>query len=212
MHRDAVILFSGNARREETRKGLPPRFLGRLHEAIAETVRSVGGVDLIVVSEQIAPDRLGARVRDELAACFDAGYANVALLAGDVVGLTRDLLGDAFAALAYAPAVVGESPDGGFYLAAFRGAPSVDWESLPWCTADMFASLTAALGECATLPPLRDVDSLGDAFRAVAALLDPRVRAWLLSLLQMPVHATSRALPSIARPRPATNLRAPPAA
>ena len=212
MRRDAVILFSGNARREETRKGLPPRFLGRLHESIAETVRSVGGVDLIVVSEQIDPDRLGARVRDALAACFDAGYANVALLAGDVVGLTRDVLGDAFAALTSAPAVVGESPDGGFYFAAFRGAPSVDWESLPWCTADMFASLTAALGECATLPPLRDVDSLGDAFRAAAALHDPRVRVWLLSLLQVRRYTPSSIAAIPLRSSGACLLRGPPGA
>ena len=39
---------------------------------------------------------LGEKVDDALTSCFAAGYERVAVVAGDVAGLTREFLADAF--------------------------------------------------------------------------------------------------------------------
>ena len=223
MRRNAAILFVGDARREETRKGLPPRFLSRLHDELAAVIRSAGGIDLYLASDRgpafridgprftvSGPQRsLGEKVDDALTSCFAAGYERVAVVAGDVAGLTRELLADAFSKTQPA---LGESPDGGFYLAAFSAPPGVDWAALPWSTAEVHSFLFAQLGDVYVLPPLRDIDSFGDALTAIAEVTDTQTRAALRSLLlfRPPVRAELQlSLQSVAR---ATNRPRPPPA
>src|SRR5258708_24486504 len=142
----AVVLFRGHARREEEEKGLPRRFLARLHDEVASIVRSVNEVDLYLASDpgemfviegpaftSRAPQRpLGEKVDLAISRCFAAGYARVAVVAGDVAGLTRELLTEAFAGLAGTTSVIGRSPHGGFYLAAFSPPPSSCRPHPPW--------------------------------------------------------------------------------
>jgi glycosyltransferase A (GT-A) superfamily protein (DUF2064 family) len=130
----------------------------------------------------------------------------VAVVAGDVPGLTRELL---IEALCQTRPALGRSPDGGFYLAAFSAPPQVTWTALPWSRPEVHDALLAQLDDPHTLPPLRDIDSLSDARLATAAVADLRVRAVLTSLLARhlpPVAqfaATPRPVPrEIDRPRP----------
>jgi glycosyltransferase A (GT-A) superfamily protein (DUF2064 family) len=220
MRRNAAILFIGDARRDEAQKGLPPRFLERLHDELAAIIRSTNDVDLYLASDRGAaflidgprftvsgPQRsLGEKVDDALTSCFAAGYERVAVVAGDVAGLTRELLADAFAKTQPA---LGESPDGGFYLAAFSAPPGVDWAALPWSTAEVHSFLFAQLGDVYVLPPLRDIDSFGDALTAIAEVTDTHTRAVLHSLLlgRAPVQAKrplclQRVVRPTNRPRP----------
>jgi glycosyltransferase A (GT-A) superfamily protein (DUF2064 family) len=223
MRPNAVILFAGDARREETEKGLPPRFLARLHAELAAIIQSVDDVDLYVATDRgttfvldgprftsQAPQRpLGEKVEDAITSCFAAGYGRVAVVAGDVAGLTRELVVDA---LARTKPVIGRSPDGGFYLAAFSAPPNVAWTSLPWSTGEVHDALFAQLDDPHVLPSLHDIDSFEDALKAIASVADPRKRARLRSLLtsRSPLAATPLAG---ARPRPSTvdRPRPPPA-
>src|SRR5260370_16991341 len=135
----AVVLFTGDARREEAEKGLPGRFLARLHDEVASIVRSVNEVDLYLASDpgetfviegpaftSRAPQRpLGEKVDLAISRCFAAGYARVAVVAGDVAGLTRELLTEAFAGLAGTTSVLGRHPARGFFLPPFPAPPSL---------------------------------------------------------------------------------------
>ncbi len=194
MGRNAAVLFAGDTRRDEVRKGLPPRFLVRLHDELSAIIRRAGEIDLYLASDhgttfvldgpRFTSQRpglsLGDKVDEALTSCFAAGYERVAIVAGDVAGLTRELLEDAFSTTQPA---LGRSPDGGFYLAAFSAPPGVDWASLPWSTAEVHRFLFAQLGEVHVLPPLRDIDSIGDALPALCDLANAQVRAELRSLL-----------------------------
>ena len=186
----AVVLFTGDARREEAEKGLPRRFLARLHDEVASIVRSVNEVDLYLASDpgdtfvvegpaftSRAPQRpLSEKVDLAISRCFAAGYARVAVVAGDVAGLTRELLTEAFAELAGTTSVIGRSPDGGFYLAAFSAPPSVSWSTLPWSSATLYDALLGQLRNPHVLPSLQDIDSFGDALRAIGFVDDLRLR------------------------------------
>jgi glycosyltransferase A (GT-A) superfamily protein (DUF2064 family) len=181
MRRNAVILFAGDARREEAEKGLPPRFLARLHARHARAIASLGDTDLIVAHDAAhafrdgGPQLLGRRIREAVEQAFAAGYERVAILAGDVPALDRNVLACALGSRARA--AVGRSPDGGFYLAAFRSLPQVDWESLPWCTAEAADALLAQLPDVELLAELEDLDD-------VHGVRDERLRRLLLSLLR----------------------------
>src|SRR5258707_10721544 len=219
MGRNAAILFVGDARRDAAQKGLPPRFLERLHDELAALIRSAGDVDLYLASDRgstflldgprftvSGPQRLlGEKVDDALTSCFAAGYERVAVVAGDVAGLTRELLADAFSKTQPA---LGESPDGGFYLAAFSAPPGVDWAALPWSTAEVHSFLFAQLGDVYVLPPLHDIDSLGDALTAITEVADARTRAALRSLLlsRSPIRV-ERPLSRLSVIRPANRPR-----
>lgn len=221
----AVVLFTGDARREEAEKGLPRRFLARLHDEVASVVRSVNEVDLYLASDVSetfvldgpafttrAPQRpLGEKVDLAISRCFAAGYARVAVVAGDVAGLTRELLIEAFAKLAQTTSVIGRSPDGGFYLAAFSAPPPVTWSTLPWSSAALYDALAGQLRDPHQLPSLQDIDSFSDALRAVRSVGDLRLRGRLLSILlsQAPALAPRPSAPFL-RPRGTDRLRGPP--
>jgi glycosyltransferase A (GT-A) superfamily protein (DUF2064 family) len=222
----AVILFTGDARREEAEKGLPRRFLARLHAELGSVVRSLNEVDLYLASEagesfivdgpaftsRSPLQSLGEKVDLAITRCFSAGYARVAVVAGDVAGLTGNVLTEAFASLNRATSVVGRSPDGGFYLAAFSAPPRVPWSFLPWSTPTLYEALVGHLCDPHELPSLQDIDSFGDALSAVRSVSDLALRGRLLSILlrNAPAFASRPSVPRL-RPRGAERLRAPPA-
>ena len=185
MRRDAataVILFTGDVRREERRKHLPRRLLATLHAAIAREVRRASACDLFVCGH--APEvpnvrgtfAAGARpvaeqVATALATLFADGYERVIVIAGDVAALharhiaaaSQQLRGDD------ARAVIGPCGDGGFYLAAFNRRPDLDWDALPWFGNSIADALSGALANdgfaVAQIETLDDIDSVGDAHR-----------------------------------------------
>lgn len=231
----AVVLFTGNSLEEERAKGLPPRFLGVVHECLEATVRRLGSTDLLLAGDdregffvdangvrlRTAASTLSERVEQAVSIAFASGYGSVLLLAGDVLGLRRETLERSFAWLESneASCVLGPSGDGGFYLAGLRRGMSIDWSAIAWCSADAAAAFRREAARSGlttlTLEQLDDIDSLADAVRLTKAL-GPRfivLRRTLRALL-------CRKLPSLAsRPRvsrcdraAAGLLRAPPAA
>jgi hypothetical protein len=178
MRPHAVILFAGDARREEAEKGLPPRFLARLHAEHARTIAAMPDVDLFVAYEAAGafreggPALLGRRIEEAIRRAFAAGYRRVAIVAGDAARLDRATIDRAFAS--HVSVAVGRSPDGGFYLAAFAAPPSIDWTSLPWCTSTTCDALLAALSG-QTVELLAEVEDIDD----VMHVRDPHLRSWL---------------------------------
>lgn len=120
------------------------------------------------------PDQIEFTIR----CAREAGFDQVVLLAGDVPQITRRIIEDArdLIETIESAAVLGRSPDGGFYLAAFPSATAVRWENLPAFTSEaadwLRRELELAGHTCRETEPLSDIDSLADAldlFRRHAA-------------------------------------------
>ena len=226
----AVVLFTGDVRREERRKSLPRRCLAAMHASLARQVRLAGSCDLFVAGKGSDLPGVRAMVRGEgsdiasqvstaVATMFANGYRSVIVLAGDVAGFTPRHLSAAIALLRRSSrgAVIGRCRDGGFYLAGFNANPGVDWRALPWFRPEISAALRVGLEQdsfaVAELGTLDDIDSIDDLRRA-AHDRSLNERATALSLLHAsPFVATARTAPllqlSVA---PAVRRRPPPAA
>jgi len=229
MNRRAIVLFRGDPRREERQKGLPPRLLSALHAELERVINNTPGVDLIDASEvdgrfvlrspewisvSSAAEALSEKIDHSLRVAFDSGYESVVLLAGDVAGLTPDLITRAFDALNHERVVLGPSRDGGFYLAGFRRYIHIDWSSLQLYTANALAGLKAQLASLHVTwieaKRLDDIDSREDAETIARRLRFSRLGRILIALLDRRVGWSMRsrqALPSFTRATPA---RAPP--
>ncbi len=208
MRPNAVILFAGDSRREELRKGLPPRFLRHLHARIVATMRSLHGIDLFI-ADHLAPkaESLGARVSQVVADAFDRGYARVVLLAGDVAGLSAELVERAMAS----KATIGRSPDGGFYILGLSRRPEIDWHTIRWGSGHAFDDVATALGSYDPLPELDDIDSLGDALRVLRAPRFASLYACLQSLIRGSRFVVRGSRVALCPELRAPSLRAPPA-
>jgi uncharacterized protein len=99
-----------------------------------------------------------------------AGYDELVLIGSDNPSLPPDYVTQAFAALAAAPAVLGPSEDGGYYLIGMRTPqPALFERGIAWSTAHV-AQQTSALAAAAGLamarvPPWYDIDTLADLQR-----------------------------------------------
>jgi len=171
MRRTAVILFAGDARREEAQKGLRPRFLGALHERLTRTIRSFD-VDLLLAND-LAGGTLGDKIEQAFASAFVGGYARVIVLAGDIV-LPRTVLQQAIESQ---QTLIGPCVDGGFYLLACDAPPRIDWNAVAWFTSRAFGDIATQLGEFELVPELRDVDSIDDARLVAPSLISTTPRA-----------------------------------
>jgi len=96
----------------------------------------------------------------------------VVIAGSDIPALGRPLIARAFAALGPADAVIGPSPDGGYYLVGLKRVPRVPdafrgvrWSG-PHALADTLANLEGL--EVAMLEPLSDIDT-GEDWRAWTA-------------------------------------------
>jgi glycosyltransferase A (GT-A) superfamily protein (DUF2064 family) len=183
--RTAVLLFTGDTRREERRKRLPRRLLATMHARIARIAGTAG--DLFVCGDARdlpfvrgtfeATGTIAEQVSRAVDAVLACGYTRVMLLAGDVAGLEARHLAAAERVLAVDArrAVIGACRDGGFYLAAFNAEPRLNWHALPWFGATIAAELTSRLANdgftVAQLDMLDDIDDLEDARRVVPSLL-----------------------------------------
>jgi hypothetical protein len=173
MRRTAVILFAGDARREEAQKGLRPRFLAALHERLRRTIRSFD-VDLLLANDLISgAATLGEKIEQAFASAFASGYERVIALAGDIV-LPPAVLEHAIESQ---QTVIGPCTDGGFYLLACDAPPQIDWNAVAWFTSRAFHDVAARLGEFTQAPELRDVDTIDDARLVAPSLITSAPRA-----------------------------------
>lgn|GEM_PF-779174 len=230
--RRAVVIFTGDPRREERLKNLPCCFLSTLHEHLIRTVRESSDAFLVLASDAGSELELtglhgcvtvpGASLAEKLDATIRhlfEEFTEVVVLAGDVAGLTGEILARAFDTLdrVEGSMVVGPSDDGGFYLVGFNRPPGMDWSAIRWysqrtCMELVVEGIRSGLSPV-LLPTIRDIDSRHDA-TAVARSLPVSLRALrsrLLSLLatnQPALTSSSRFIP--AAYRSLSGLRAPP--
>jgi rSAM/selenodomain-associated transferase 1 len=126
---------------------------------------------------EVLPQR-GAGLAERLAAAFADAGAPALLVGMDTPQVTPALLERGLAALRTHDAVIGSAPDGGYWAIGLRRATAEVFAGLPMSEPETGARQRArlqALGlSTASLPPLRDVDTIADA-RAVAAAV-PRSR------------------------------------
>ncbi|HXG57495.1 MAG TPA: DUF2064 domain-containing protein [Thermoanaerobaculia bacterium] len=227
----AVVLFVGDPRREEARKGLPPRFLAELHREQIRRLRSLETVDVLLARDtghgfslagpdgsiEFAAASIGDKIDRALGHCFSLGYAKVAIMAADVAPVAAPVVGGALERATPEGAVLGRSPDGGFYIAAFAALPAIDWKTLPWHSRETADAVVTALRnggtEVVLLDQVHDIDSAEDAERAIRAIPDSRLRSRLLSRLRSRITATPSDVTRVEFPDGlAVGLRAPPAA
>jgi len=176
MKRTAVVLFAGDARREEAQKGLPARFLATLHQRLVRTIRSFD-VDLLIADSLVASARLAQKIEEVFAITFARGYERVIVLAGDIV-MPRAILQKAIESN---ETLIGSTKDGGFYILATSKRPQIDWTSLA------FVDVARQL-DCRTLATLRDVDSIDDARLVAPELLPTLAQRPRNSATQQPLH------------------------
>lgn len=239
MNSRAIVLFTGDPKREALRKGVPARFLDTLHQHLKVTVQERRGVRLVVASEDAgqftltcgdhtrseASLSLGGKITAAFQFAFALGCESVLLLAGDVAGIDAKLLEESFDTLDRDAkrCVIGPSRDGGFYLLGLNRsgalATSIHWDAITWFASSTASELGAqAVQHGAELELVRrvdDIDSLADAIRVTAELpsafllLRNRLRSLLVS--RAPQFNRGHA-PAATPPRHASLFRGPPAA
>ncbi len=221
-----VVLFSRSSLNEGALKGMPGR--GRIFafsaRRVAEAVRALGRVDLILAGDGPAPDgaRLlpqrghgfGERLKNAFEDARAAGYTEIVAVPGDVPGLSEAQLSAAFRALETRDNVLGPSPDGGVWLIGSRAGTDLSelFEKVPWRTAGVFSGLVRNAPGAALLDALLDVDRPSDlAVLASEPGLDPALAALLRSLRLVPVFPTRVRRTRTHGSRPVAPARAPPA-
>jgi len=154
--------------------------------ALADTLRAAAGARLaarrVLVldgdSGPWVPDgfdvvaQRGDGLAERLAAAFDDAAGPAFLVGMDTPQLTSALLDAGLAALADADAAYGAALDGGYWGIGLRTADPAVFRDVPMSRDDTGAVQRTRLDELGLrtvdLPPLLDVDTIGDA-RAVAA-------------------------------------------
>ena len=126
--------------------------------------------DWVPPSFDVVPQR-GSGLAERLTAAF-ADVGGPSLLIGmDTPQVTPALLDAGLAALDHSDAVLGLARDGGYWAIGLRRPDAAVFRDVPMSAPDTGAVQRARLASLrlrtATLPPLRDVDTIADA-RAVA--------------------------------------------
>ena len=101
-------------------------------------IRSWLGNDLDLFPQ--AGTTLGDKMKNALAETFAAGYERAVLIGSDLPDLPPDIIDSAFNALSNTDAVIGPSPDGGYYLIGFtvKGFEPRIFNEIPWGTNRVF--------------------------------------------------------------------------
>ncbi|WP_243310669.1 TIGR04282 family arsenosugar biosynthesis glycosyltransferase [Fundidesulfovibrio agrisoli] len=109
---------------------------------------------------------LGRRLHNAFAWAFAQGYASAAALGSDLPGLTARRASQLCRLLRSEPALIGPSPDGGYWTVGFKAARylPVAFDNIPWSTPEVFEATKRVLTplEPAQLPPLADLDTVED--------------------------------------------------
>jgi rSAM/selenodomain-associated transferase 1 len=131
-------------------------------EALEEMRAWLPGVRLLAQ----ARGDLGVRMKDALARAFARGAERVVLVGSDVLGVSREIVTEALAALDTADVVIGPAEDGGYYLIALREPRPELFAGIAWSTpsvGDETRARAASAGlSVQELPRLRDVDTIDD--------------------------------------------------
>lgn len=88
---------------------------------------------------------LGQRMEYAFARAFAEGAPAVAIIGSDCPELTADLLDEAFRTLAQQDAVLGPTPDGGYYLLGLRRMVTEAFRHIAWSTETVLSSTLVAL-------------------------------------------------------------------
>jgi hypothetical protein len=110
---------------------------------------------------------LGARMKNAFRDTFAEGFKKVLLIGSDVPDLSCSILNEAFT-FDHCDAVLGPSPDGGYYLIGFRHdtfTPEI-FEGIQWGTEHVFRNTMAVFHKkkrrVQVLPPKMDIDRIED--------------------------------------------------
>ena len=111
---------------------------------------------------------IGERLCRAFEDLFNRGYEMVVLCGSDIAGLNPEVLIAALDAFETAPAVLGPSADGGYYLIGFRAASYRRgfFEGIAWSTSTVCRETMHAMAEESVsvrlLTELSDVDTVSD--------------------------------------------------
>lgn len=121
---------------------------------------------------------LGERLENGFKAAYSMGYTAAVALASDVPDLPAGLLNEAAEALESSDAVIGPSPDGGYYLIGFtaKGFTSDAFKGITWSTetvhSETLKRLESAELTLHTLEAWPDTDTVEDLRRLKESLRD----------------------------------------
>lgn len=116
---------------------------------------------------------LGARFEDGFDKMFENGPRKVVVIGIDCMGLTKEVLAKAFAALDENDVVIGPTDDGGYYLIGIKepGLAKELLRDIPWSTNRVFGCTMERINglrlKAQVLPQLFDVDTVEDWDRAM---------------------------------------------
>jgi rSAM/selenodomain-associated transferase 1 len=106
------------------------------------------------------------RLMNTFVDAFSRGEERVVVLASDVPDLPKEVIAEALSSLENSDAVIGPSPDGGYYLIGFRRRSfrREPFQGIAWSTPRAFDGTVSRMGdlEVHRLPPWPDVDTLSD--------------------------------------------------
>jgi len=109
---------------------------------------------------------LGERMADAFQRAFAAGAARAVIIGSDCPELSSERLGEAFCALDHSDAVLGPTPDGGYYLLGLRQLHPALFQGISWSTPEVLTQTLHAAQQQGLryhlLPPLADIDTEAD--------------------------------------------------
>jgi rSAM/selenodomain-associated transferase 1 len=113
-------------------------------------------------------NNLGERLKFAFQKAFSKGFEQVIALASDVPDLNVSVIKKAFHALQTVEAVIGPSPDGGYYLIGFQSTSfhSTIFDGISWSSDKVFSQTYTKFNNLGLdvkfLTPWRDVDTVTD--------------------------------------------------
>ncbi|MDY6904993.1 MAG: TIGR04282 family arsenosugar biosynthesis glycosyltransferase [Thermodesulfobacteriota bacterium] len=126
---------------------------------------------------------LGDKMSNALAETFDSGIERAVLMGTDFPDLPSSIITEALTALDTAPAVIGPSTDGGYYLIGFTadGFTANVFDDIPWSTDTVFTRTcerfqSSGIGPY-ILPQWLDIDTEADLRQFAAGCRDNPGRA-----------------------------------
>lgn len=109
------------------------------------------------------------------------GEEKVVVLASDVPDLPKEVIAEAMASLESSDAVIGSSPDGGYYLIGFhrRSFRREAFQGIAWSTPRAFADTISRMSDLIVhqLPSWPDVDTMSDLQALVRSERNPLFRS-----------------------------------
>ena len=112
-------------------------------------------------------------IKNGLVQSFAQGYDRAVIIGSDSPDLPGGLVSEAFSSLETSDAVVGPSPDGGYYLIGFRNGTFLPeaFDGIEWSTDTVFRKTIEVMDEQGlrvhVLPEWQDVDTLIDLVNLV---------------------------------------------